>query len=171
MVPPDVLSPDVLSGHLNIFRVLTEDLINFAAIREHCNLWRNFYDVQDNWNNIQVGISHVITVGFAIHCTQWWSTVPSLRLLCIPILFIWVTSRGGRRHFFRAFALLRSRARSEKKSANVKHAFLLAYMPASELDNIMKVHAKRTHTQERLRKPNISAQGTSQMWKSFSPVA
>jgi hypothetical protein len=44
----------------------TEDLINFAAIREHCNLWRNFYDVQDNWNNIQVGISHVITVGFAI---------------------------------------------------------------------------------------------------------
>jgi hypothetical protein len=58
VLSPDVLSPDVLPGHLNIFRVLTEDLINFAAIREHCNLWRNFYDVQDNWNNIQVGISH-----------------------------------------------------------------------------------------------------------------
>lgn len=26
---------------------------NYTAIREHCNLWRNFYDVQDNWNNIQ----------------------------------------------------------------------------------------------------------------------
>eukprot|EP00092_Neocalanus_flemingeri_P054073 GFUD01063669.1.p1 GENE.GFUD01063669.1~~GFUD01063669.1.p1 ORF type:complete len:463 (-),score=122.22 GFUD01063669.1:352-1665(-) len=28
-------------------------LPNYTAIREHCNLWRNFYDVQDNWNNIQ----------------------------------------------------------------------------------------------------------------------
>jgi len=26
---------------------------NYTAIREHCNLWRNFYDVQDNWNNIR----------------------------------------------------------------------------------------------------------------------
>jgi len=26
---------------------------NYTAIREHCNAWRNFYDVQDNWNNIQ----------------------------------------------------------------------------------------------------------------------
>jgi hypothetical protein len=26
---------------------------NYTAIREHFNLWRNFYDVQDNWNNIR----------------------------------------------------------------------------------------------------------------------
>ena len=26
---------------------------NYTAIKEHCNLWRNFYDVQDNWNNIR----------------------------------------------------------------------------------------------------------------------
>lgn len=26
---------------------------NYTAIRQHCNVWRNFYDVQDNWHNIQ----------------------------------------------------------------------------------------------------------------------
>eukprot|EP00090_Calanus_glacialis_P012357 TRINITY_DN20884_c0_g1_i1.p1 TRINITY_DN20884_c0_g1~~TRINITY_DN20884_c0_g1_i1.p1 ORF type:complete len:437 (-),score=135.88 TRINITY_DN20884_c0_g1_i1:165-1475(-) len=31
---------------------------NYTAIREHCNVWRNFYDVQDNWNNIQGIIDH-----------------------------------------------------------------------------------------------------------------
>jgi alpha-N-acetylgalactosaminidase len=31
---------------------------NYTAIKEHCNLWRNFYDVQDNWHNIQGIIDH-----------------------------------------------------------------------------------------------------------------
>ena len=26
---------------------------NYTAIRQTCNLWRNFYDVQDNWNSVQ----------------------------------------------------------------------------------------------------------------------
>ena len=26
---------------------------NYTAVKQHCNLWRNFYDVQDNWNNVQ----------------------------------------------------------------------------------------------------------------------
>ena len=26
---------------------------NYTAIREHCNLWRNFDDIQDNWDVVQ----------------------------------------------------------------------------------------------------------------------
>ena len=26
---------------------------NYTAIRQYCNLWRNNYDVQDNWNSVQ----------------------------------------------------------------------------------------------------------------------
>jgi len=26
---------------------------NYTAVREVCNLWRNFYDVQDNWPSVQ----------------------------------------------------------------------------------------------------------------------
>ena len=26
---------------------------NYTAVKQHCNLWRNFYDVQDNWNSVQ----------------------------------------------------------------------------------------------------------------------
>jgi hypothetical protein len=36
------------------FYIYESYLSTNTAIREHCNLWRNFYDVQDNWNNIQV---------------------------------------------------------------------------------------------------------------------
>ena len=26
---------------------------NYTAIRKHCNLWRNFDDIQDNWDVVQ----------------------------------------------------------------------------------------------------------------------
>lgn len=46
-----------LSSHLIIFlKCITLFLLqpNFTALRQYCNLWRNYVDIDDSWEEVEI---------------------------------------------------------------------------------------------------------------------
>ncbi|CAH1268336.1 NAGA [Branchiostoma lanceolatum] len=43
----DVLAPAAGPGHWN-----DPDMVNYTAIGDHCNMWRNYGDIQDSWDSV-----------------------------------------------------------------------------------------------------------------------
>ena len=52
-VPESPWNHSKLHRHqVDLIRCFSRDSDSLKIIREHCNLWRNNYDVQDNWASV-----------------------------------------------------------------------------------------------------------------------